>query len=166
MHQIASRPFPSPTSFSELDEFGTPEERMRAALASLQRGSGILVVDDADRENEGDVVFPAHSLTEPQMALLIRHCSGIVCLCLTEGQADALDLPPMCAQNTNTQQTAFTVSIEAASGVTTGVSAADRLATVKAAIKDGANPADLRRSRAYFPSACQKRRRPGASRAY
>lgn len=152
MHQTATIPSSSlSSSFSELDDFGTPEERMRAALASLQGGNGILVVDDASRENEGDVIFPAHSLTERQMALLIRHCSGIVCLCLTESQADALHLPPMCAENTNTQQTAFTVSIEAASGVTTGVSAADRLATVKAAVKKYARPADLRRPGHIFP---------------
>lgn len=151
MHQ--SDTFPS----SLLDEFGTSEERMQAALYSLQCGNGILVVDDANRENEGDVIFPAHSLTEAQMALLIRYCSGIVCLCLTEKQADLLQLPPMCAQNTNTQQTAFTVSIEAAAGVTTGVSAADRVKTVKAAIAAQARPDDLRRPGHVFPL----RARPG-----
>ena len=91
-----------------------------------------------------------------QMALLIRHCSGIVCLCLTESHADALQLPPMCAHNTNTQQTAFTISIEAASGVTTGVSAADRVATVKAAIKEHARPDDLRRPGHIFPLRARK----------
>ena len=157
MHQtVVSSSSSSSSSFSELDAFGSSEERMRAALASLQRGNGILVVDDADRENEGDVIFPAHSLTEGQMALLIRHCSGIVCLCLTESQADALQLPPMCAHNTNTQQTAFTVSIEAASGVTTGVSAADRVATIKAAVKEHAQPGDLRRPGHIFPLRARK----------
>ena len=158
MHQtvVSSCSSSSSSSFSELDAFGSSEERMRAALASLQRGNGILVVDDADRENEGDVIFPAHSLTEGQMALLIRHCSGIVCLCLTESQADALQLPPMCAHNTNTQQTAFTVSIEAASGVTTGVSAADRVATIKAAVKEHAQPGDLRRPGHIFPLRARK----------
>ena len=151
MHQTASSSSSSSSPFSELDTFGTSEERMRAALASLQRGDGILVVDDADRENEGDVILPAHSLTERQMALLIRHCSGIVCLCLTESRADALHLPPMCAHNTNTQQTAFTISIEAASGVTTGVSAADRVATIKAAVKEDARAEDLRRPGHIFP---------------
>lgn len=150
MHQICPSSLSS-SSASELDDFGSSEERMQAALAALQDGNGILVVDDADRENEGDVIFPAHSLTERQMAMMIRHCSGIVCLCLTEKHADALDLPPMCAQNTNTQQTAFTVSIEAAEGVTTGVSAADRVATVKAAIRAGAQPGDLRRPGHIFP---------------
>lgn len=155
MHQTVSSSSSS-SFFSELDAFGSSEERMRAALSSLQRGNGILVVDDADRENEGDVIFPAHSLTEGQMALLIRHCSGIVCLCLTESHADALQLPPMCAHNTNTQQTAFTISIEAASGVTTGVSAADRVATVKAAIKEHARPDDLRRPGHIFPLRARK----------
>jgi 3,4-dihydroxy 2-butanone 4-phosphate synthase len=136
---------------------GTPAERVEGALASLRRGSGVLVVDDEDRENEGDLVFPAETLTEPQMALLIRECSGIVCLCLTEGKARELDLPPMVEENTSRYGTAFTVSIEAAEGVTTGVSAADRLATVRAAIAPGARPEDLRRPGHVFPL----RARPG-----
>ena len=91
------------------------------------------------------------------MARLIRDGSGIVCLCLTEEACARLDLPPMCARNTNRQQTAFTVSIEAAEGVSTGVSAADRLRTVQAAIQPQARPADLRRPGHVFPL----RARPG-----
>ena len=75
--------------------------------------------------------FSASQISVPQMAMLIRHCSGIVCLPLTAEHARRLDLPLMTAHNTNTQQTAFTISIEAATGVTTGVSAADRVATVR-----------------------------------
>ncbi len=85
------------------------------------------------------------------MALLIRECSGIVCLCLTDEKADELDLPPMVAANTNRNRTAFTVSIEAAEGVTTGVSAADRVTTVKAAAAPGAKPGDLHRPGHVFP---------------
>jgi 3,4-dihydroxy 2-butanone 4-phosphate synthase len=129
----------------------TPSERVRAALASLRRGEGVLVVDDEDRENEGDLIYAASSLTEAQMALLIRECSGIVCLCLPEEKIRELDLPPMVAKNTSPYQTAFTVSIEASEGVTTGVSAADRVRTVKAAVAEGARPEDLRRPGHVFP---------------
>lgn len=104
-----------------------------------------------------DLIYPAHSLTDAQMARLIRHCSGIVCLCLTDERATRLGLPPMVAHNTNTQQTAFTISIEAAEGVTTGVSAADRVTTVKAAVAEDARPEDLRHPGHVFPL----RARPG-----
>jgi 3,4-dihydroxy 2-butanone 4-phosphate synthase len=85
------------------------------------------------------------------MALLIRECSGIVCLCLTDEKANELDLPPMVQNNTNRNHTAFTVTIEAAEGVTTGVSAADRVTTVKAAIAPDAKPSDLHRPGHIFP---------------
>lgn len=142
---------------SLLDRFGSSQQRMENALAALAKGSGVLVVDDEDRENEGDLIFPAQTLTDAQMAMLIRECSGIVCLCLTGEQADALDLPMMVQNNTSAYQTAFTVSIEAAQGVSTGVSAADRVQTVRAATCDDANPGNLRRPGHVFPL----RARPG-----
>lgn len=129
----------------------TPSERVRAAVEAVRQGKGVLVVDDEDRENEGDVIFSAASLTTPQMALLIRECSGIVCLCLPEEKTRRLDLPQMVAENTNTHGTAFTVSIEAARGVTTGVSASDRVTTIRAAIAPDATPADLHRPGHVFP---------------
>lgn len=128
----------------------SPAERVQRALDALRGGRGILVVDDEDRENEGDMIFAAETLTEAQMALLIREGSGIVCLCLTPERAATLDLPPMVAHNTNTQGTAFTVSIEGRE-VSTGVSAADRVATIRAAIADRAAPGDLRRPGHVFP---------------
>ena len=111
----------------------------------------VLVVDDEDRENEGDLIFSAENLTNEQMAMLIRDCSGIVCLCLTDENATALGLPPMVADNTSSMGTGFTVTIEAKVGVTTGVSAADRVTTVKTAIADGAKPDDLARPGHVFP---------------
>lgn len=138
-------------------QFGTPVERVEKALAALRSGNGILVTDDEDRENEGDLIFAAESLTEAQMALLIRECSGIVCLCLPDEKVQALQLPMMVPENSSRFQTAFTVSIEAAAGVTTGVSAADRVTTVKAAIANHAVPADLCRPGHIFPL----RARPG-----
>ena len=125
---------------SLLASFGNSSQRVEKALAAVRGGNGVLVVDDEDRENEGDLIFAAESLTEQQMALLIRACSGIVCLCLTDAHVRRLRLPMMTAHNTNRQQTAFTVSIEAARGVTTGVSAADRLTTVRAVSGDDAGP--------------------------
>ncbi len=135
----------------ELSIFGNPITRMERALSDLRNGKGVLVVDDEDRENEGDLIFSAENLTNEQMAMLIRDCSGIVCLCLTDEMATALDLPPMVANNTSSMGTSFTVSIEAKVGVTTGVSAADRVTTVKAAIADGAKPDDLARPGHVFP---------------
>ncbi|NTW73767.1 MAG: 3,4-dihydroxy-2-butanone-4-phosphate synthase [Chlorobiaceae bacterium] len=134
-----------------------PFDRVDLALAALRQGRGVLVADAFDRENEVDLIFPAESVTVAQMALLIRECSGIVCLCLTPEKVGSLDLPMMVSDNTSGFQTAFTVSIEAAEGVSTGVSAADRVRTVRTAIADDARPVDLRRPGHVFPL----RARPG-----
>lgn len=136
---------------SLLDEFGSSAERVVSALESLRAGCGVCVVDDENRENEGDLVYSAEHITPEQMALLIRECSGIVCLCLTPEHCVRLDLPMMTEHNTNRQGTAFTVSIEAAEGVTTGVSATDRVTTIKAAIARDARPEDLLRPGHVFP---------------
>ncbi len=136
---------------SLLDEFGSSAERVASALESLRAGCGVCVVDDENRENEGDLVYSAEHITPEQMALLIRECSGIVCLYLTPEHCARLDLPMMTEHNTNRQGTAFTVSIEAAEGVTTGVSAADRVTTIKAAIARDARPEDLLRPGHVFP---------------
>ena len=109
------------------------------------------MADDEDRENEGDLIFAAESMTNEQMAMMIRECSGIVCLCLTDERVRQLELPMMVEANSSHYQTAFTVTIEAAQGVTTGVSAADRITTIQAAIADGARPSDLHRPGHVFP---------------
>ncbi|HIF9530985.1 TPA: 3,4-dihydroxy-2-butanone-4-phosphate synthase [Photobacterium damselae] len=136
---------------SLLAQFGTPFERVEIALNAIRQGKGVLVVDDEDRENEGDIIFAAETLTSQQMTIMIRECSGIVCLCLTEERTKQLELPMMVENNTSANQTGFTVTIEAAEGVTTGVSAADRVTTVKAAIADNAQPSDLNRPGHVFP---------------
>ncbi|AIR69140.1 MULTISPECIES: 3,4-dihydroxy-2-butanone-4-phosphate synthase [Dickeya] len=138
-----------------LSEFGTPAERVERALDALRHGRGVMVLDDEDRENEGDMIFPAETMTVEQMALTIRHGSGIVCLCLTEERRQKLELPMMVEHNSSHYQTAFTVTIEAAEGVTTGVSAADRLTTVRAATADDARPSDLNRPGHVFPLRAQ-----------
>ena len=134
-----------------LSQFGTASERVEKALQALRGGHGVLVTDDAGRENEGDLIFAAELLTEAQMAMLIRECSGIVCLCLPAEKVQALGLPMMVEHNSSRFQTAFTESIEARHGVTTGVSAYDRLVTVKTAIADAAKPTDLCRPGHVFP---------------
>jgi len=136
---------------SLLLQFGGPGERVERALEDLREGKGVLIVDDEDRENEGDIIYPAETITVEQMALLIRECSGIVCLPLTDGKILELGLPPMTANNTNSHGTAFTVSIEAREGVTTGVSAADRVATIRTAVKNGCRPEELCRPGHVFP---------------
>ncbi|MGL5727221.1 MAG: 3,4-dihydroxy-2-butanone-4-phosphate synthase, partial [Plesiomonas sp.] len=120
-------------------------------LAALRAGNGVLVLDDEDRENEGDLIFSAETITPAQMALTIRHGSGIVCLCITEERRQLLELPMMVEVNSSQNQTAFTVTIEAAAGVTTGVSAQDRVTTIRAAIADGAQPQDIHRPGHVFP---------------
>ncbi|CAK9883902.1 MAG: 3,4-dihydroxy-2-butanone 4-phosphate synthase [Candidatus Erwinia impunctatus] len=134
-----------------LSEFGTPEQRVERALAALRAGRGVMVLDDEDRENEGDMIFAAETITVEQMALSIRHGSGIVCLCITEALRRQLDLPMMVDNNTSAYGTGFTVTIEAAKNVTTGVSAQDRVTTVRAAIAEGAVPGDLHRPGHVFP---------------
>ena len=136
-------------SFSE--DHAISRQRVATALAALRDGCGVIVTDDEDRENEGDLFFPADTITEAQMALLIRECSGIVCLCLTAERVDRLGLPMMVKHNCSRFQTAFTVSIEAAHGVTTGVSARDRVTTVRAAVADDAGPGDLHCPGHVFP---------------
>lgn len=138
-----------------LSDFGTPVERVERALEALRNGRGVMVLDDENRENEGDMIFAAETMTVEQMALTIRHGSGIVCLCLTEDRRQQLELPMMVTNNSSQFQTAFTVTIEAAQGVTTGVSASDRLTTIRAAIADNAKPSDLNRPGHVFPLRAQ-----------
>lgn len=140
---------------SLLAQFGSPRERVEQGLAALRAGQGVLVVDDEDRENEGDLIYSAQHLTTAQMALMIRECSGIVCLCLTDDRIRQLGLVPMVAKNSSKNGTAFTVSIEARHGVTTGVSAADRVATIKAATAPAARPDDLCHPGHVFPLRAQ-----------
>ena len=136
---------------SLLSQFGDATQRVEKALTALREGRGILVTDNEDRENEGDLIFAAETLTNEQMAMLIRECSGIVCLCLTDDKVRELDLPMMVEENNSQYQTAFTISIEAAEGVTTGVSAADRVTTIKAAATEGAKPSDIASPGHIFP---------------
>lgn len=104
-------------------------------FAALRAGQPVLVLDDADRENEADLIVAADRITPAVMALLIREGSGIVCLCIRSEKASALKLRPMVESNRSRYATAFTQSIEAAFGITTGVSAADRVQTIQCALR-------------------------------
>lgn len=140
------------TELSPLVQFGiSSKERVENALEQLRSGKGVLVTDDENRENEGDLIFSAQHINVQDMALMIRECSGIVCLCLTNEKADELELPYMVKENTSSFQTPFTITIEAKNGVTTGVSAKDRITTIKTAIAKNAKPQDLARPGHIFP---------------
>lgn len=115
----------------------------------------LIVVDGEDRENEGDLILAAEHITDEKMAFIIRHTGGVVCLSLSNAIADQLDLPPMVSKNTSQLGTSFTVSIEAAEGVTTGISAHDRAETVRSAANPVARAVDLRRPGHIFPLRAQ-----------
>lgn len=140
-----------------LVKFGvTPQERVKNALLKLQQGKGILLVDDENRENEGDIIFPASTITEKDMALLIRECSGIVCLCISEEKSKHLNLRPMVESNNSKNQTAFTISIEAKDGVESGVSAKDRVTTIRTAVAEYAEADHIASPGHVFPLIAKK----------
>ncbi|MFZ6690198.1 3,4-dihydroxy-2-butanone-4-phosphate synthase [Undibacterium sp. SXout20W] len=127
------------------------EQRLQRALMDLRDGRPVLLMDDFDRENEADLIVAAEKISIESMARMIRDGSGIVCLCLPDEKLQQLDLPPMVSNNESRYGTAFTVSIEAKRGVTTGVSAADRVTTILTAISTEAKPDDLARPGHVFP---------------
>jgi 3,4-dihydroxy 2-butanone 4-phosphate synthase / GTP cyclohydrolase II len=121
--------------------FGTIEE----AVEQIAAGRPVVVVDDADRENEGDLIFAAEKATPELMAFMVRHTSGFICAPLTEADADRLELPPMYHTNQDRRGTAYTVTVDAREGVSTGISAADRAHTIRLLADPLTNAADLAR---------------------
>src|SRR5207302_1735392 len=130
--------------------------RVEKALEELRRGRMVILVDDAERENEGDLVLAAQFVTPEAINFMAKHARGLVCLSLTEEQVRRLGLTMMVSENQSTYATAFTVSIEAARGVTTGISAADRATTIRAAIDPEARPEDVVRPGHVFPLRARK----------
>jgi 3,4-dihydroxy 2-butanone 4-phosphate synthase / GTP cyclohydrolase II len=124
---------------------------VQKAIADIRKGKMVILTDDEDRENEGDLVMAAEMVTPKAINFMAREGRGLVCLSLTEEAVRRLNLPLMVTDNTSPRQTAFTVSIEAAHGVSTGISAHDRAHTIKTAIRDGALPAELSRPGHVFP---------------
>ena len=124
-------------------------------VAELAAGRMVILVDEEDRENEGDLVLAAEHVSPEAINFMARHARGLICLTLTRERCEHLKLPPMAAQNGTVHGTAFTVSIEAASGVTTGISAADRARTVRAAVARDAKASDLVQPGHIFPLQAQ-----------
>jgi 3,4-dihydroxy 2-butanone 4-phosphate synthase / GTP cyclohydrolase II len=121
------------------------------AIAAFARGEIVIVVDDEDRENEGDLIVAAQHATAEKIAFFVKHCSGVICMPMLGERLDALELPLMVIDNTESQRTAFTVSVDYRHGTTTGISAADRAATISALIDPSTRPADLARPGHIFP---------------
>jgi 3,4-dihydroxy 2-butanone 4-phosphate synthase/GTP cyclohydrolase II len=133
-------------------------ERIQNAVEFFRRGKMIVLIDDEDRENEGDLCIAAEKVTPEAINFMAKHGRGLICLALTEEKVRQLRLPLMVDEgaNTSTFGTAFTISIEAAKGVTTGISAKDRAHTVLTAVKDDARPEDLARPGHVFPLRARK----------
>ncbi|MSR36682.1 MAG: 3,4-dihydroxy-2-butanone-4-phosphate synthase, partial [Gemmatimonadetes bacterium] len=137
----------------------TPFDRVEDAIEDIRRGRMVIVADDEDRENEGDLVFAAEAVTPELVNFMATHGRGLICVALTEERADELDLPLVTDQNTDPQGTAFTVPVDGHRrfGVTTGISAHDRATTVRLLVDPATRPGDLRRPGHLFPL----RARPG-----
>lgn len=127
------------------------DDRMDLAIGAMKTGDFVLVTDDEHRENEGDLIIAAELVTPERIAFMVRHTSGLICLPTTAERLDELDVPMMVVDNTDAFTTAFTISVDAADGVTTGISAADRARTIKAFVDPRSRPADFRRPGHIFP---------------
>jgi 3,4-dihydroxy 2-butanone 4-phosphate synthase / GTP cyclohydrolase II len=128
-----------------------PFTTIENAIDAIARGEAVVVVDDANRENEGDLIIAAEKTTPETMGFMVRHTSGVICMPLEGTRLDELQLPMMVAENTTAYRTAFTVSVDAKRGTTTGISAADRTTTVHALIDPRTRPEDLARPGHIFP---------------
>ena len=132
---------------------GGPDDvaAVERALAELAAGRAVIVVDDEDRENEGDLIFAAEKATPELVSFMVRYTSGYVCVGLTEAECDRLDLPPMHHTNSDSFRTAFTVTVDAKAGISTGISAADRARTIALLADPATEPGDLVRPGHVLP---------------
>ncbi len=133
-------------SFSKIEE----------ALSAIAEGRPVVVADQPGRENEGDLIIAAEKITPELVTFMVRHTSGLICVSLPQERLDQLQLPPMVTDNTESQRTAFTVSVDWKHGTTTGISAADRSATIRALADPGASAEDFARPGHVFPLRCQR----------
>ncbi|HYS42833.1 MAG TPA: 3,4-dihydroxy-2-butanone-4-phosphate synthase, partial [Geobacteraceae bacterium] len=125
--------------------------KIEEAIEEIRQGRMVILVDDEDRENEGDLTMAAEMVTPEAINFMAKYGRGLICLTMTAERCDQLRLPLMVSSNTSSFGTAFTVSIEAKKGVTTGISAADRAHTVRTAVADDCKPEDLARPGHIFP---------------
>src|SRR5262245_3703750 len=124
---------------ADLAEFATVEQ----AVKEIAAGRAVVVVDDEDRENEGDLIFAAQMATTELLAFMVRHTSGFICAPLLETDADRLELPPMYYTNQDRRGTAYTVTVDAREGISTGISAAERARTIRMLADPTTKPTDL-----------------------
>jgi 3,4-dihydroxy 2-butanone 4-phosphate synthase/GTP cyclohydrolase II len=135
----------------QLDTQASSFATIPEAIEEIARGRMVIVVDDADRENEGDLIVAAEKVTPETIAFMVRYTSGVICMPVMGDRLDQLNIPLMVAANTDHQRTAFTVSVDARRGVTTGISAADRATTIRAMIHPDTLPEDILRPGHIFP---------------
>ncbi|MDQ3958549.1 MAG: 3,4-dihydroxy-2-butanone-4-phosphate synthase, partial [Actinomycetota bacterium] len=128
-----------------------PLARIEEAVEDVRAGKMVIVVDDEDRENEGDLIFAAEKATPEHVSFMVRHCSGIICVPMEGERLEELNLPLMAPHNSESMGTAFTISVDAHEGTTTGISAADRATTIAALIDPNTRPGDLARPGHIFP---------------
>src|SRR6476659_4652674 len=126
-------------------------DSIERAIIDLAAGLPVLVVDDEDRENEGDLVLAASKATAEQLGFMVRHTSGVVCVPMEGRELDRLKLPPMTAVNEDRKGTAYSVSVDARDGTTTGISAADRARTIRVLVDSATEPHELTRPGHVFP---------------
>jgi 3,4-dihydroxy 2-butanone 4-phosphate synthase/GTP cyclohydrolase II len=131
-------------------------DSIEEAVREIKKGNFVILVDDEDRENEGDLVMAAEKVTPQAINFMAKHARGLICLALTPERVEELQLPPQAPENTATFGTAFTVSIDARRNITTGISAADRATTIRTAIDPKSKPPDLARPGHIFPLKAQK----------
>jgi 3,4-dihydroxy 2-butanone 4-phosphate synthase/GTP cyclohydrolase II len=134
-----------------LEDHFMPLARVETALRALRQGEFVVVADDEERENEGDLIIAAESLSTEKLAFMLRHTSGVVCVAITTRRAHELALPLMVAENNEPHRTQFTVSVDLAAGTTTGISAADRSRTIRALGNPEAGAASFLRPGHIFP---------------
>jgi 3,4-dihydroxy 2-butanone 4-phosphate synthase/GTP cyclohydrolase II len=142
-----------------MDSGSTPDDvliSVEEGIARIARGEALIVVDDEDRENEGDLIVAADLVTPEAVNFMARHGRGLICIALTPERCDELDLPLMVEKNTSAHGTAFCVTVEARDGTTTGISAHDRAATVRALVDPATRPDGLRRPGHMFPLRAQR----------
>ncbi|UXS39657.1 3,4-dihydroxy-2-butanone-4-phosphate synthase [Agrobacterium tumefaciens] len=125
--------------------------KIEDAIEAISRGEMVIVVDDEDRENEGDIIAASDSITPQQIAFMMNHARGLICVAMPGERLDALDIPLMVSRNTESLKTAFTVSVDYIPGTTTGISAADRAKTVRALVSAESRPEDFARPGHIFP---------------
>src|ERR1700693_5365373 len=135
----------------ERDDCAGPFARVEDAIAAIHAGQMVIVVDDEDRENEGDLTIAAEKITPQAINFMAQYGRGLICLAMAPEHLDALEIPLMVPHNSSRFETAFCVSIEAKQGTTTGISAADRASTVLTAINPATRPSDLSRPGHIFP---------------